>query len=205
MSEHESEEDSYVDSGLLIDQITKDSLSKYPDKEGVNDRALVVLQDEVLSPEVNFGKSKEGGVQAPITPVVEKDNLSPEMNQRQMAPSYASVVLGASGKCGHRIWLLLSWRTPWKLRLRAIRHTLFSLLFLVRGRMVVMWNRWLGRLFLLWRLFAAAYAIRLGRWWILWNRPRLLLRRGTLKVMLNPSLVIPLLFFLIMRLCLELL
>lgn len=60
LSEHELEEDSYVDSGLLIDQITKDSLSKYPDKEEVNDRALVVLQDEVLSPD-NFDKSKKEG------------------------------------------------------------------------------------------------------------------------------------------------
>ncbi|KAM0840274.1 hypothetical protein ACQ4PT_041142 [Festuca glaucescens] len=96
LSEHESEEESENDSELLIDNIARENRLKHDkvatelsDSANASSEHTVV---EVVNPIHNTKK-----VVAPITPVVDKEVLSPDSakTDRQMVLSYAAAVSGS--------------------------------------------------------------------------------------------------------------
>ncbi|KAM0877435.1 hypothetical protein ACQ4PT_035494 [Festuca glaucescens] len=97
LSEHESEEESENDLELLIDTIARESRLKH-DKVATDSSASAIASaehtavEEVVNPIHNTMK-----VVAPITPMVDKEVLSPDSVKpdRQMVISYAAAVSGS--------------------------------------------------------------------------------------------------------------
>jgi hypothetical protein len=91
VSEHESEEESKYDSKLLIDSIARENRDKHAkmDKE----------EPVVVNTGVDTSIAVEKGlvnVMAPVTPVVEKESISPDNGRpsKQLIPSYVAAVMG---------------------------------------------------------------------------------------------------------------
>ncbi|KAM0848320.1 hypothetical protein ACQ4PT_054455 [Festuca glaucescens] len=95
ISEHESEEESEYDSELLIDSIARENR----DKHAKMDKGEPAVVNTGLDAGIAIGEITEKGyvhVLAHVTPVVEKERISPDPGRtsKQLVPSYVAAVMG---------------------------------------------------------------------------------------------------------------
>jgi hypothetical protein len=194
VSEHESEEESEPESGLLIDQIVQENLIDTADNasmdEGESTQSPVLEGSGVGKIMVVYEHGGSSGF-APFTPVVEKEMISPDVVTKKNL-SYAAVVSGTLGP----VIVELADNHP---------SPMESASYFVQSPVDGGTGKKLGIIVLL-EVMSAVAVRRITTRRLLWSKLRLWLRRRIWKVMsLTTLLVIPLMCCPTLKLCFGLL